>query len=85
MHLSKQGKGRRKINWTLSIKVRNIFKYALYYSHLIDCIYKKKITVPLGKPQKKSFFSGPTTKTGGGVRARPLRKKGLFFIFIYFS
>ena len=26
--------------------------------------------------KKSSFFSGPTTKTeGGGVRARPLRKK----------
>ena len=41
----------------------------------------------LGKPQKSSFFSGPTTKTGGGVRARPLRILFFFYfyIFIYFS
>ena len=43
--------------------------------------WKKMPDMPdsrLGKPQKKSFFSCPTTK-GGGVRARPLRKKKLFF------
>ena len=34
--------------------------------------------------KKSSFFSGPTTKRGGG-RARPLRKKELFFnIFFLF-
>ena len=34
--------------------------------------------------KKLFFFSGPTTKSGGGgVRARPLRKKELFFISFY--
>ena len=33
--------------------------------------------------KKILFFSGPTTKRGGG-RARPLRKKELFYIFFLF-
>ena len=36
-----------------------------------------------GSRKKKFFFSGPTTK-GGGVRARPLRKKELFKTFFLF-
>ena len=33
---------------------------------------------PLGKAQKKFFFSGPTTKKGG-----PLRKNNLNFFYIF--
>ena len=35
------------------------------------------------KKIKVLFFSGPTTKRGG-VRARPLRKKGLFLKFFFY-
>ena len=55
-------------------------KYAIL-KNKTSLLKKKKMSVisDLGKPQKKSyFFSGPTTKRGG-VRARPLRKKELFF------
>ena len=32
----------------------------------------------LGKPQKSSLLSGPTTKRGGGIKAGPLRIKNCF-------
>ena len=32
--------------------------------------------------KKSSFFSGPDHKEGGGVRARPLKKKELFFVAV---
>ena len=39
---------------------------------------KESFTSTLGKPQKKYFFSGPTTKRGGGGKGPITKEKGTF-------
>ena len=42
------------------------------------------VPIRLDKPQKRSFFKVLATKRGGGVRARPLRRKKIFsYIYIF--
>ena len=52
------------------IQIQNNF---LFFNSLKNYLSTSKIQIILGKPQKKSFLSGPAT-IRGGVKAGPLRK-----------
>ena len=74
----------KKSNWNSGFKLYFFFESVksvatINHKDIPDCIREAA--------KKVLFFSGPATKTGvGEVRARPLRKKELFFyIFTYFS